>query len=368
MTLLAGTGSLVTAALMIGSSMLGTNAAGPGHDPGGEARHHGDHPAYSWQDTATGSQSRLRGLSAVSRDVAWASGTGGTVLRTVDGGRTWASVGPPGTDTLQFRDIEATSAQHAVALSIGEGEDSGVYVTDDGGRSWTESFRNTDPAAFYDCMAFFDRRDGLAVSDPVDGRFRLLRTRDGGHSWSVVDPAGMPAAQPGEFGFAASGTCLTTGPGHRAWLASGGVNPARVFSTRDGGDTWTVTGTPVAGGDAAGIFSVRFRDAQRGIAVGGDYLNPTGATGNAAWSVDGGRSWHAATGRSPGGYRSGSAWVHGTHDTALAVGPTGSDVSTDGGHSWVAFDSGSLDSVECAADGACWGSGEHGRVARLTRG
>ena len=367
MTLLVGTGSLVTAALMIGGSMLGTNAAAPGHRPGGAPRHDGAHPAYQWVDSPTGSDARLRGLSAVSREVAWASGTGGTVLRTTDGGRTWDSVGPAGTEALQFRDIEATSAEHAVALSIGEGEDSRVYVTDDGGRSWAESFRNTDARAFYDCMAFFDHRNGLAVSDPVDGKFRLIRTRDGGHSWSLVDPAGMPAAEPGEFGFAASGTCLSAGPGHQAWLATGGVDPARVFSSHDGGSTWSVTGTPVAGAEAGGIFSVRFRDAHRGVVVGGDFTDPTGASDNAAWTTDGGRTWHVVTGRSPGGYRSGSAWVHGTHATALAVGPTGSDVSVDGGRSWTAFDSGSLDSVECAVDGACWASGEHGRVARLTR-
>src|SRR6476646_6664851 len=251
MTLLAGTGSLVTAALMIGSSMLGPNAAGPGHDPGGAMQNPDDHTAYRWVDTTTSSDARLRGLSAASREVAWTSGTGGTVLRTTDGGRSWESVGPAGTEALQFRDIEATSAQHAVALSIGEGEDSRVYVTDDGGRSWAESFRNTDARAFYDCMAFFDHRNGLAVSDPVDGKFRLIRTRDGGRSWSLVDPAGMPVAEPGEFGFAASG-----------------VDPARVFSSHDGGTTWSVTGTPVAGAEAGGICSVRFRDARRGVVVG----------------------------------------------------------------------------------------------------
>src|SRR6478736_7448938 len=180
MTLLAGTGSLVTAALMIGSSMLGSNAAGPGHDPGGAMRNPDDHTAYRWVDTTTSSDARLRGLSAVSREVAWTSGTGGTVLRTTDGGRSWKSVGPAGTEALQFRDIEATSAQHAVALSIGEGEDSRVYVTDDGGASWTETFRNPDPAAFYDCLAFSSPRRGLAMSDPADGRFRFVETRDGG--------------------------------------------------------------------------------------------------------------------------------------------------------------------------------------------
>lgn len=329
--------------------------------------HPGNHGSYSWTLSPTGSTARLRGLSAVSAKVAWASGTGGTVLRTTDGGATWASVGPPDAATLQLRDIEATSASHAVALSIGEGEDSRVYVTDDGGSTWTESFRNHEATAFYDCMAFFNDKDGLALSDPVDGRFRLIRTSDAGHSWSIVDNARMPSARPGEFAFAASGTCLTTGVGHRAYIGSGGVNPGRIYSSTDAGATWGVQDSPIAGGDGGGVFSVRFRDARWGIALGGDFTNPTGNVDNAAFTQDGGATWEAAAGRTPGGYRSGSAWVAGTSRTAIAVGPTGSDVSTDGGRSWAAFDSGSFDSVECAQDGACWASGAKGHVARLSR-
>ncbi|GAB3886728.1 WD40/YVTN/BNR-like repeat-containing protein [Terrabacter terrigena] len=324
--------------------------------------------AYGWTLTPTGTTERFRGLAPVSRDVAWVSGTNGTVLRTRDGGATWTDVSPqgPGADALQFRDIEAFDARHAVILSIGNGEDSRILVTDDGGASWTETFRNADPLAFYDCMAFSSPRRGLAMSDPVDGRFRLVETSDGGRSWAPVDPAGMPAAKDGEFGFAASGTCLTTGVGGRTYLGSGGVDPARLFSSTDHGRTWTVADSPVAGGPAAGIFSVTFRDARRGVVVGGDFTTPTGAVDNAAWTDDGGATWTKAT-VNPSGYRSGSAWVPGTPRTVLAVGPSGSDVSGDGGRTWTTFDTGSFDSVECTSDGGCWASGEHGRVGVLTR-
>ena len=125
----------------------------------------------------------------------WASGSVGTVLRTTNRGATWQSVGPPGTSTLQFRDIEAFDAQNAVILSIGTGTDSRIYVTSNGGATWTQTFTNAEPAAFYDCMTFFDRRHGLALSDPVDGKFRILATDDGGLSWHIVDgrhAAGAP--------------------------------------------------------------------------------------------------------------------------------------------------------------------------------
>jgi photosystem II stability/assembly factor-like uncharacterized protein len=329
-----------------------------------------DHPSpgrgLSWELSPTGSDARLRGLAAVSRRVAWTSGSEGTVLRTVDGGRSWQDVSPPDTAELQFRDIEAFDARHAVALSIGEGEDSRIYVTSDGGRTWTLAFRNDDPAAFYDCAAFFDRRRGLALSDPVGGTFRIAATEDGGRTWEVLDDARMPPALAGEFAFAASGTCLVTSGPRDAWFATGGVDPARVFHSRDGGRSWSVVATPVLGGPSAGIYSLAFRSPWRGLAVGGDFALPDQATANAATTWTGGRTWTLASGL-PGGYRSGSAWVPWTWATALAVGPTGSDVSTDGGRTWRTFDTGSFDSVDCAWDGACWASGETGRVAVLHR-
>ncbi|WP_433075266.1 WD40/YVTN/BNR-like repeat-containing protein [Dactylosporangium sp. CA-052675] len=321
-------------------------------------------PAPSWRLLDTGSTARLRGLAAVSDRVAWASGTEGTVLRTGDGGRSWRSVGPPDTAGLQFRDIEAFDAEHAVVLSIGNGEDSRVYLTDNGGRTWTETFRNTDEAAFYDCFAFFDRRHGLALGDPVDGRFQLLATEDGGRHWAPRH-AGMPAALDGEFAFAASGTCLVTAarPGPDAWFATGGGSASRVLRTADLGRHWTVATTPIPSGASAGIYSLAFRDRAHGLAVGGDFAAPAAAPDAAATSRDGGRTWTVAR-TVPGEYRSGVAWRSPRGDTAYAVGPTGSDWTRDGGRTWTRFDTGSFDAVACA-DGACWASGELGRVARL---
>ncbi|KFG72570.1 hypothetical protein FM21_16835 [Streptomyces mutabilis] len=89
-------------------------------------------------------------------------GSRGTVLRTTDGGDTWRNVSPPDAGRLEFRDVEAFDARRAVVLATGEGEASRVYRTDGGGATRTESFRNTDPRAFYDCLTFFDRRHGLA--------------------------------------------------------------------------------------------------------------------------------------------------------------------------------------------------------------
>ncbi|AKH86149.1 oxidoreductase [Streptomyces sp. CNQ-509] len=319
-----------------------------------------------WELKETGSKARLRGLSAVSRDTAWVSGSGGTVLRTTDGGRSWRDVSPPGTEALEFRDIEALGRRSAVALSIGPGEDSRIYRTDDAGATWTETFRNDHPGAFYDCVTFFaGGREGLALSDPVDGRFRILSTSDGGRSWKVLPDDGMPPAQPGDAAFAASGQCLVSAGRSDAWFATGGGATARVLHSADRGRTWTEAESGIPAGDPArGVFALAFRDARHGLAVGGDFQPGNPSPDAAARTGDGGASWTDAR-KPPPEYRSGVAWLPHSRGAALAVGPTGSDVTFDAGRTWHGFDSGSYDTVDCSADLGCWAAGEQGRVARL---
>ncbi|MFJ1805805.1 MULTISPECIES: oxidoreductase [unclassified Streptomyces] len=328
------------------------------HTPGSAAPH------WDLKDTGTPAV-RFRGLDAVDRDTAWVAGTQGTVLRTTDGGESWRNVSPPGAADLQFRDIEAFDARRAVVLAIGEGEASRVYRTEDGGTTWTESFRNTDAHAFYDCLTFFDRRHGLAMSDPVDGKFRILSTGDGGRSWKVLPNDGMPAALAGEAGFAASGQCLVASGAKDVWLATGGAARARVLHSSDRGLTWTATDTPVPAGDPArGVFALALRDRTHGLAVGGDYRADQPSPRAAATTGDAGRSWRPAA-TPPPAYRSGVAWLPRSRSAALAVGPTGTDLTTDAGRTWRTLDTGSYDTVDCTPDLGCWAAGEQGRVARL---
>src|ERR1044072_10052985 len=107
-----------------------------------------------WVAQVSGTNVRLRGVSAVNRRVAWASGAGGTYARTLDGGQTWQAGQVPGAAELDFRDVDAFDADTAYLLAIGPGESSRIYRTADGGRSWELQFQNTRAAAFYDCMAF----------------------------------------------------------------------------------------------------------------------------------------------------------------------------------------------------------------------
>ncbi|OKJ93597.1 oxidoreductase [Streptomyces sp. CB03234] len=319
----------------------------------------------SWQLKGTGTEVRFRGLAAVSRSTAWVAGSKGTVLRTSDGGRSWQNVSPADARELEFRDIEAFDGRRAVVLAIGEGEASRIFRTDDAGATWTESFRNTDPRAFYDCVTFFDSRHGLAMSDPVDGKYRILSTGDGGRTWKVLPTTGMPAALPGEAGFAASGQCLVSSGPKDVWLATGGGATARVLHSSDRGLTWTVAESTIPAGDPArGVFALAFRDRTHGLAVGGDYRTGQPSPRVGAVSRDGGRTWRQAH-TPPPAYRSGVTWLPHSRSAALAVGPTGTDLTTDSGRTWRTVDTGSYDTVDCAADFGCWASGEKGRVARL---
>jgi photosystem II stability/assembly factor-like uncharacterized protein len=328
-------------------------------------------PGYAWHDTPTGTTNHFRGLSAVSADAAWVSGylvnpddsVDGKVMRTTDRGATWQDVTPPNAAGLQFRDIEAFGANRAVAMSIGDNPtDFRMYLTKNGGKSWTVTFQNSEPTAFYDCMSFFNRKVGLAVSDPPDGaHFRVIRTTNGGKTWKATGLQ-IPAAS-GAYGFAASGECLATDHGYRAWFGSGGAE-ASIFTSNDRGTTWTKSPTQMLTGDSAGINAIAFNGEHRGIAVGGDYLLPTGSPDSFARSFDGGASWSLVP-HAPTDYRSGAAWIDG--HTALAVGLSGSDVSTDMGATWQRFDDGSFDTVDCARPTACWASGAQGHVAYLVR-
>jgi photosystem II stability/assembly factor-like uncharacterized protein len=263
----------------------------------------------------------LRGVSAVSRNIAWASGTHGTYLRTTDGGNTWIPAQVPDASALDFRGVVAFSAHEAFLMSAGPGEQSRIYHTSDAGQHWQLQFTNTNPKGFFDSMVFWDPKHGVVLGDPIPDdsgklKFEILRTDDGEH-WHPISPAQLPQAVPGEGAFAASNTCLailsnaswrvaasptgdSSGVDSRqidfnVWFATGG-HAARVFHSPDGGDTWQVFDTPLNHGpDSAGIFSIAFRNAVDGVIAGGDYKYPDHDGPNLAFTHDSGKTWDLAS-------------------------------------------------------------------------
>jgi len=326
--------------------------------------------AQTWSLQNSGVSVSLRGMSAVSDTVAWASGQRGTVLRTTDGGDTWTAMTVPGAEFLDLRDIDAFSDQVAYVLSIGPGDASRIYKTTDGGANWTVQFAGDAPETFYDAMAFWDAERGVAVSDTVGGQFVVIRTTDGGGTWTRIPPDRFPPALPNEGYFAASGTNVAVWGDRHVWLATGGASRSRVLRSTDAGDTWQVAETPLAAGETAGIFSVAFRDAQTGIIVGGAYDRETEAVNNIAMTTDGGVTWTLVGGegdrRSPlGGFRSAVAWVPDS-SAVVSTGPSGTDVSTDGGRTWAPVDGPGFHTFSIAPGGRRgWAAGSRGRIGRL---
>jgi photosystem II stability/assembly factor-like uncharacterized protein len=317
-----------------------------------------------WTPLTSGVTARLRGVSAVSDRVAWASGANGTIVRTADGGATWRTLQVPGAETLDFRDIAAVDETTAYVLSIGPGELSRIYKTADAGATWTEQFVNRDPNAFYDAMAFWDANRGIAVSDSVDGQFVVITTGDGGRTWTRIPPAQLPAALPTEGFFAASGTNVAVLPPNHVWFGTGAASEPRVLHSSDGGRTWAVVKTPLASGPSAGIFSIAFSDARNGLIVGGDYKVEAAAVDNAAITTDGGATWTAVKGLS--GFRSVVAYTSRDGRNVIAIGPAGSDYSTDGGRTWTAMQGPGFHAFSIAPGAAVgFAVGEKGAIAAL---
>lgn len=321
-------------------------------------------PIPFWEIQKPATSARLRGVCAVDPRVVWASGTGGTFLKTADAGASWQSGTVPGAEALDFRDVEALNERTALLLSSGPGDQSRIYRTVDGGESWKLQFTNPDPEGFLDALAFWDRDLGIAFGDPVDGRFRVFLTEDGGTSWRPSPPDGMPRALAGEGAFAASGTCLVALPGTRtAWFGTGGAEVSRVFRSEDGGKHWATAETPVRSGNAtSGIFSLAFLSPREGLAIGGDYKAPDRVGQGMARTVDGGATWSAVE-AGPRGYRSAIVTLPGEPGKVIAVGPGGGEYSVNSGRDWSLISEEGFHAL--SARGEVWAVGDGGKVGRL---
>ena len=265
-----------------------------------------------WELEESGSTAGLRGVHVVGGGVVWASGTGGTVLRSEDTGYLWQQCAtPPGAGKLDFRGIWAWDAQNVMVLSSGPGDQSRLYRSTDGCSSWKLMLTNPDASGFWDGILFVDQQHGIIYGDPVPDAGRthsvlpMRMTLDGGTTW-ILDRL-SPQPIPGESLFAASNSAMAAYERGWLWL---GTSKGRVLRASAMSD-WQSAQTPLASGnDSSGVFSLAFRDQKHGIAVGGDYRKAGEATGTAAYTSDGGE--HGARPQTTPRYRSA---VAGTQET-----------------------------------------------------
>ncbi len=335
-----------------------------------------------WQMEPSETTADLRGVHAVGRGVVWASGTGGTVLRSQDSGFEWQQCAtPPGAEKLDFRAIWAWDDQTAVVMSSGPGNQSRLFQTTDGCAHWMGLYTNPDKDGFWDALVFQTRQIGYLLGDPVGGSFVVLKTTDGGKSWTRSDPAGFAGNEDAHGAFAASNSALLAGATEQPMFGTGGgyvysqTLLVHVFVAAPGqprppqpSEKWTSYPTPlVSSQQSAGIFSLAGRTTKpfTRVAVGGDYARPDERAGTAAWSADG-QHWTAATSL-PGGYRSAVAW-DADDSFWVTVGPNGSDISRDDGRSWQPLEKAPANTPkggEWNALSLPWVVGPHGRIAKL---
>jgi photosystem II stability/assembly factor-like uncharacterized protein len=312
----------------------------------------------------TGSTASFRGLGIAADGTIWISGTGGTVLRSTDGGVRWEPRPIADAKSFDLRDVEAVSASTAYALVAGS--DTGrIYKTTDGGTTWVRQYDDTRKGIFLDGFAFWDVARGVAVGDPMDGRFVILRTEDGGASWSQVPVQDAPQAAQGEAVFAASGSAIAVGAGGRVWIGTGGnqgTGAGRVLRSADYGRTWEAVNTTIpAGTGSTGIFSLAFHDALNGVAVGGDYKTADADRSNVAITTDGGTTWRLGDTTGATGYLSAVAYLPKAGAKVLVgVGTAGVFASSDGGYIWRRLNAGSYNAV--ATGRSVIAAGDRGRV------
>ena len=345
--------ALLISKLLLGATSLSSQAA----------------PRVTEQQSNT--RQLIQAVHAVNDSVVWASGHGGVVLRTMDGGTHWQIRPTPAGDSIEFRDVHALNADTAWIMSAGSGRASRIYRTNDGGSSWSMQNINADSAAFYDCLTFLTPKIGIVFSDASNNRAgalstNILRTDNAGAVWTLLDARAVPASLPGEGGFASSGLCVVAASATTSYIATGSPG-ARLFRSRDAGKTWTVENTPFVKGKMAGLTGLDFTDATHGIAVAADISRLRGDTSSAVVGVtsDGGRSWTMRTRPPLPGALSGVAWVRGAGpDVAVVVGFGGSFFTTDAGKSWITLNNKTFTGV-AAFGRTAWIAGGGGAIVRI---
>lgn len=317
-----------------------------------------------WQGQLNEGMVSFRGLCAVSSEVVWASGSSGTFARTTDGGKNWQISKVAGAEGVDFRDIEAFDENTAIVFGIES--PAKFYKTTDGGKSWRLVYRNDDKEVFFNAACFRNRKDAIALSDPIGGRFFLVRTSDGGDTWQEFSKENLPEAIEGEGVFSASGSNIAMPEANKIMFVTG-CTAARIFMSCDDGVSWNYVDAPLESGNGSnGIFSIAMKNAKEGIIVGGDYEKEEQTKTNAAVTTDGGKTWKLIEENKPSGFRECVKYLGGS-DVVVTVGPNGSDISYDGGENFERFAPYmGLHTLSVSPDGkGCFAAGREGRIVRL---
>jgi photosystem II stability/assembly factor-like uncharacterized protein len=290
-----------------------------------------DDGGASWAEISQGPRLELNAMHMVDANTGWVAGSNGTFAKTVDGGRHWISQPAPGGGTI-LRDIQFLSADTGWASAW-----LGVYRTVDGGKTWAAAEKGQGG----DYFCFTDSRNGWGV-----GSFGMMRrTVDGGRNWTEMTGGGSTQFSDVHFGDARHGIAIGRGA---------------VMVTRDGGDTWTIA---KLGSASTAWHTVRMFDSSSAWLAGTDSLYH---------SEDGGLTWKGYDTEMTGGFY----WsedvraIHFSKDgrTGAITGERGAvNVTYDGGKTWRGASSGitqQMNAVFVVDASNIWAAGRGGLIYR----
>ncbi len=274
----------------------------------------------------------FRGLSVVDDSTAWVSGTKGWIGTTTDGGTAWVFKQVKGFEQCDFRSLYAFNSTTAIVANAGS--PAYILLTTDAGINWTQVYKNTDSAAFFDGICFWNNKEGIIYGDPIARRMLMLRTNDGGKTWLELPLSNRPLLDAQEISFAASGTCIRCLGNNKVLIATGGKISGLLVSTNKG-TSWQAYPAPILQGEGTtGIFSFAYANDKDAVIVGGDYKKDTLRKDHVFYTTDGGQHWLAPS-LPTGGYRECVEYIN--TKTVIATGPAGTDISYDGGRNWQQF-------------------------------
>ncbi len=311
----------------------------------------------------SGHKASLRGLSVVNDNIVWASGSNGTVARSLNGGKSFEWMKVKGYETRDFRDVEAFSADTALIMAIAE--PALILKTYDGGQNWKEVFRDTTKGMFLDAMDF-EGKYGVVVGDPINNYAFLAYTDDFGETWKPdwtyknghISHRGVKLEKDEAF-FASSGTnvkVLWDSIVHVATivLASGGSHSGLVVAGRYNAIPM-LQGSTSQGANSIDVFD------NNAVIVGGDFAHDADTTRNCVLvNLKNGDTHFAQT--PPHGYRSCVTYL--SKNKLIACGTSGVDISYNGGLNWQLISRQSFHVCQKAKKGsAVFLAGANGKIA-----
>jgi photosystem II stability/assembly factor-like uncharacterized protein len=308
-----------------------------------------------------GTQTSIRGLSVVNDNVVWVSGSNGTVGRSTNGGKDWRWFKVKGFEKTDFRDIEAFDGSTAIIMAVGE--PAYILKTIDGGDSWKVVYENKTKGMFLDAMEFWNHEAGIVIGDPINGKFFIARSFDGGSTWKEIPDQYKPLADSGEACFAASGTNIRALDNDEAVFVSGGVR-SNVFIRDAKINLPIIQGKETTGANSITVWNrYKKNGGDKLVVVGGDFSVDSSTHANCIYSNNRGKSWKASK-VPPNGYRSCVEFL--AESQLVTCGLTGVDYTFDGGNTWQPISKESFHVVRIAKNGTTvYLAGTNGKVAKL---